>query len=287
MNVLYWILINFDEYISQLLIMNVEMKLVFKVCLLIVSLPLLTSCSSNQKELVPVVLKADSIDQILPLEDSLVMPVLYQRIPNLNTVPIATSKEKFIAVVLPAILVAKYNLNKEQQSIRSLLLKKTWNANDSIFYKTQLKRFKAKDIQDLFVRMATHPNSIILAQAAVESGWGSSRFCQEANNLFGIWSYSTDEPRIPAKGSNVFLRKYSDISKSIEDYFVTIGRAGAYHSFRTIRMKSENISQLLPHLKKYSERGLEYTKQLQKIIDQNDFRKYDNYAIDPNYLVAQ
>ena len=62
------------------------------------------------------------------------------------------------------------------------------------------------------MRLKTHPTSIVLAQAAIESGWGSSRFYKEANNVFGVWSYSENEPRIKAmedrEGKSVYVKKY-------------------------------------------------------------------------------
>lgn len=76
----------------------------------------------------------------------------------------------------------------------------------------------------------------MLAQAAIESGWGSSRFFREANNVFGIWSYNADESRIKAAESRgddvIYLRSYPDLSGAIQDYFVSLGRAKPYSAFR-------------------------------------------------------
>ncbi|MFT6883797.1 MAG: Bax protein, partial [Marinoscillum sp.] len=185
-------------------------------------------------------------------------------------------------------LVSKYRIGRMKGRAEELLDKAVWTADDSIFFNAQAERFKASDLQDLIVRMQTHPNSIVLAQAAVESGWGSSRFFQDANNVFGVWSYNEDEPRIEANshrwGDKIYLRAYEDISESVTDYFETVGRTFAYDTFRTARNNTQDIYQLLPHLKYYSERREEYVAQLTDMIQQNDFTKYDSCRIDPSYF---
>jgi len=243
------------------------------------------SCSNGVKVLHPKVIFATEPSQIISLEDSLVAPILYKKLPNLNDMPVDEAKQKFIAAILPAILIAKHHLKEKKEHLELLQLKQPWSAQDSTFYKKLAHKYKAKDIEQLVFRMHTHPNSIVLAQAAIESGWGSSRFFRKANNLFGVWSYHANEPRIAASKNDVYLRKYEDISQSIEDYFATIGRTRAYHQFRLKRTSTSDIDQLLPLLKHYSERGLSYINQLHTVIRQNDLTQYDHYKIDPRYLI--
>ncbi|MEQ8473006.1 MAG: glucosaminidase domain-containing protein [Marinoscillum sp.] len=241
-----------------------------------------------------IVLKTESVvitspDDIVPLGDSTVAPILYQNIPSFEDLTVEESKQKFIAAVLPAILIAKYRLDKDREEVKLLVNKKEWTPKDSSFYNIQVARFDAKDSTGLLSRMQVHPNSIVLVQAIVESGWGSSRFFQEANNLFGIWSYHANEPRIKAslsRGENkIYLRKYADVSESITDYFETVGRSRAYRYFRKEREKTDDVSRLLPHLRYYSERRDDYVNQLKTIIAQNDLTQYDDYQIDSSYMV--
>ncbi len=244
-------------------------------------------CNEKVKVLETEIITLNSTDQIVSLEDSLVRPVLYHNIPALDGYTVEKSKELFISIVLPAILIAKHHLAIERQKIKILSEKKNWSIEDSSYYQVQSDRFKAKNITGLLNRMTTHPNSIALAQAAVESGWGSSRFFREANNLFGIWAYNDDEPRIAANGNNVHLRKYEDLSMSIEDYFVTLGRARPYRNFRAAKRETDDIYQLLPYLRHYSERDHEYIDQLKTIIVQNNLTQYDKFRIDPRYFVEK
>jgi Bax protein len=128
----------------------------------------------------------------------------------------------------------------------------------------------------------------VLAQAAVESGWGQSRFFLEGSNLFGVWSFDEHEPRIAAtktRGNKyIYLRSYKDMSESIVHYFEILGRAKPYKPLRTARLKTDNPFILLRHLTKYSERGAAYTRQLRKIIKINNLTKFDHYEIDPQYI---
>lgn len=235
--------------------------------------------------------KVDSVSQIELLEDSLVKPVLYSHVAGLDRLTTPRAKKTFISAVLPAVLVAKHNLKEDSLKIAQLVEKRKWNENDSTFYLALKKQFKAKSPEHLLTRMGSLPNSIVLAQAAVETGWGQSRFFLEANNVFGIWSFNTDEPRVQASSARentaIYVRAYENISESITDYFRTLGSARAYHSLRKARLETNDPFQLLPHLKYYSERRTAYTNQLKSVILQNDLTKYDHYKIDPRYLVRE
>lgn len=228
--------------------------------------------------------------QIEPLSDALVKPLLYTNISGLEKLPVPQAKEKFISAVLPAVLVAKNEI--ETLSIQMVVLKdkENWDETDSAFFNEIKIRYKAKDIDDLIFRIGTMPNSIVLAQAAVESGWGQSRFFLEGNNLFGMWSFKANEPRMAAgrtrQGRRIYLRAYPDLSQSIIHYFEILGSSNAYRSLRKERQNTSDPLELLPHLKNFSERRTSYTNQLKEVILQNNLIMYDEYRIDPEYLVA-
>ncbi len=240
----------------------------------------------KERAIEPVFIEINHVSDIVPV-DTMVKPILYRNIGGFDTLSIQENKDKFVAAILPAILITRYRINKDLGKIKEMVNKQTWDPEDSLFFSTQMERFNANDSTDLIVRMHTHPTSIVLAQAVVESGWGKSRFFSEANNLFGIWSYNPDKPRIAAGSSkrNVHLRKYEDISESVMDYFETIARARAYRSFRQARLRTSDVNELLPLLKSYSENRMGYVNQLKNIIEQNNFTQYDHYQLDPEYLV--
>ena len=147
---------------------------------------------------------------------------------------------------------------------------------------TFVNQYKCREINELISKLNTHPTSIVLAQAALESGWGTSRFYREANNLFGVWSYNENESRIKAmedrEGQSVYVRKYDALPESIVSYFKTIAR-GPYSEFRAAREKISEVSVLISYLEVYSELREEYVKRLDQLIQYNKLEKYDSYRL--------
>lgn len=265
------------------------MKLDFnKLFLSAILLIILGSCE-RKTVLRTVQIKVDSLSQIAILEDSLVKPIIYTHVSGLEKQPVDKAKKIFISIILPAVLIAKYQLNEERQLVHELKSKKKWNKEDSSVYHGFKIQYKATDIENLLKRMMAVPNSIVLAQAAMESGWGQSRFFREGNNVFGIWSYNQNEPRLEAslkrQSASVHVRAYKDISHSIMDYFKTLGKANAYRDLRAALQDTDDPFALLPHLKYYSEKRLGYVAQLKTLIEQNNLTQYDRYQIDPKYFV--
>jgi Bax protein len=258
----------------------------------IVAVIFFTQCEEKKKPVVrPLIVRVDSLEQILPLNDTLVRPILYTHVRGLNDLPSKAAREKFIAVVLPSVLVAKYQVEQERKQLLTLHKKEIWDNHDSVFYASIKKRFKAKNVDDALARIGTLPNSLVLAQAAIESGWGQSRFFLEGNNLFGMWSYNSFEPRIAAGKTRakkrIYLRSYVDISQSITHYFDILSKSWAYKSLRKTRQQSSDPYVLLPHLQNFSERRTIYTNQLKKVIDQYDLTRFDNYTLDPEFVAVE
>jgi Bax protein len=236
-----------------------------------------------------------SVEEIQPVSKPMVKPILYTNVLSLKDVPPARQKQKFIALMLPAILIAKFNLEQKQLRIHYLAEQrrrnKTWSREDSAFVRDELDRYDASDIRYLERKIKPHPVSLVLAQAALESGWGTSTFFVEANNVFGVWSYREDEPRIETSARRgeriVFLRKYDNLSLSIENYYETLGRVSAYRTFRKKRFENDNPYAMLPQLNKYSELGRTYTRRLRSVIKDNRLTRYDAFRIDPQYIRIQ
>jgi Bax protein len=236
-------------------------------------------------------IKVDSLEQIVLITDSLVKPFIYSNIAGLEKLPSAEGKHKFISAILPSILVAKYRIEAKRNRIIHLREHKSWDASDSSFYQQTKAHYMAKNDEDLLAKLRPLPNSIVLAQAAIETGWGESRFFIEARNLFGIWSYRGNESRIAAGKTRskkvIYLRAYRDISGSIVDYFELLARSRAYRGLRNAQLSTSDPIELVSHLNFYSEQHSFYTGQLKKIIVQNNLTQYDRYIIDPAYLVEE
>lgn len=232
-----------------------------------------------------------SAEDIHPVEDTLVKPLIYRSIQGMDTLPPEQLVKRFVDVILPAVLVVKRRIEQTRKRVARLKEKERWDAQDSVFFSELSDKYKADDMDDLLRRMHTHPNSIVLAQAAMESGWGTSRFSKEANNLFGVWSFNPDEPRIRALHSrgekSIYLKKYEDLSLSIEDYFLVLARAGVYEGFRKSRMHQQDPYEMVNHLLYYSELRWKYVRQIKFLMKKYDLTQYDQYKIDPQYIVTR
>lgn len=225
-------------------------------------------------------------DSIIIHTDSIVEPIVYRGSPNMHLVSGSERKERFINMMLPSILIAQKKIEEKQREIERLSKKvKSGRASsqDSIVRDSLLQYFKCKDLKQLKKNLHNHPVSIILAQAAIESGWGTSRFFLEANNVFGIWSYNKDEDRIKASATRgetaIYLRKYDNVYGSVYDYLITVARAPAYRDFRNERIENEDPMDLILHLRNYSEMRDEYVKILRKVIRYNNLSQYDSYQL--------
>ena len=258
--------------------------------LCIISLSIIVSCCDTHKSyrIETTSVAIDSLQQIELVSDSFVKPILYSKVIGLGFLPIQKAKATFISAVLPSILIARHHVDENKRRVLYLMKIDTWKRADSVFYQDLTMRYKANNIDDLYVRMITLPNSIVLAQAAVESGWGQSRFFLEGSNLFGVWSFNHYESRIAAAKTrnkkNIYLRSYNDMSESIVHYFEILGKARPYSPLRIVRQNTDNPFLLLPHLKNFSERRMLYIRQLRKIIDLNNLTRYDHYQISPEYI---
>jgi Bax protein len=234
----------------------------------------------------------DSFSQIIQVTDSVVIPVLYDTLLINNLSTISEKKQQFINQVLPAILIVKYREQQKYDRVEFLLSQikagQSLTRNEKLFLDSLVIRYDENSYENLLERLKQHPTSLVLAQAAIESGWGQSRFAMEGNNLFGIRSTPHDKEFQKSLynrgGSRITVKRYSTVSESIEHYLFTIGKNQAYYNFRLKRFKEANIYQLIDELHKYSEKGNDYTKILKQIIIWNDLIKYDSYKIDNNYI---
>ena len=194
---------------------------------------------------------------------------------DIKKMSVAEKKAYFIQSVYPAIKKVYLELEILHEDITKLVQEDPTNQK---LQKLQ-KKYKVKNNEDLLKALKPHPISITLAQAAMESAWGTSRFYQEANNIFGVWSFNKNEPRIAAgetRGAKtIYVKKYSNYEDAVRGYYLTIGRVFAFDEFRELRLKSDDPYTLVEKLDRYSERGAEYGKELKSMISYNNFTKYD------------
>lgn len=141
------------------------------------------------------------------------------------------------------------------------------------------EEYKAESDQHLLAALKPHPPSIVLGQAALESAWGTSRFFVEANNVFGVWSFDSEEPRVAADikrgDKTIWVKKYNSLEDAVGDYYRVLARGHAHQHFRDLRLKTDNPYKLAKKLDQYSEKREVYVEELISLMSYNKLTRYD------------
>ena len=201
-------------------------------------------------------------------------------------------KELFIQIILPLVIKENNNIKLDRKKLFSILNK---SKNTNVEKKWLASKFKQygvvnKDLSTLKIRMDQIPVSMAIAQAAKETGWGTSRFAQEGNALVGEWTWS-DEGIRPADAKNDSthkVMKFKILQASVKAYQRNLNTHSSYKSFRSARAdmrdKKKKLDSMIlsEYLDKYAETGKEYVKILQQIIRQNNLRDFDDAKLLPS-----
>ena len=200
-------------------------------------------------------------------------------------------KDTFIKIVLPLVVAENQKILNDRIKYKKITRKKdaARNKKEKLWLDTKLKEYKVKnkDITELNKRMDIIPISIALAQAAKESGWGTSRFALEGNAIFGQWTWTGTgiAPLDRSKEQNHRILRFPILRASVKAYKNNLNTHKGYKSFRekrfSLRSKNKLISgpKLIHTLDNYAETGKEYTKTLAKIIDQNSLTDFENVKL--------
>ncbi len=144
-------------------------------------------------------------------------------------------------------------------------------------------------IASLLKQIDIIPPSLVLAQAAIESGWGTSRFAKKANNLFGHWCFEQGcglVPKFRDDDKAHEVAKFESVNESIRSYLKNLNSFHRYESFRKLRAQStikqtgKGVLKLLPGLEAYSEQGNLYIKKVSNLIKHNKLQKFDRLFIE-------
>ena len=205
-----------------------------------------------------------------------------QREVDLRELSSVERKKAFVEMLLPAINEVHEEIKENKAIVEKLAVKEELTPEEREFCEGLFKTYKVEygNWKELQGKMVIYPASLILTQGALESGWGTSRFFREGNNIFGMWSTNPNEPRIAANGvrENGFvphLRKYDTIEESVKDIVMTISVSDAYKAVRKLLNEDKSPSEVAHGLIKYSEEGTKYVEKVQKTLEYNEFEKYD------------
>ena len=201
-------------------------------------------------------------------------------------------KELFIQIILPLILEENKKIKLERKTLFSILNKNNNSEEEKNWLKSKFKQYGVvnRDLTTLKIRMDEIPVSLAIAQAAKETGWGTSRFAQQGNALFGQWTYDGDG--IKPAGADVNdkhkVMKFKILKASVRAYQRNLNTHKSYKKFRKVRAiqrdvyGSLNSLELANYLDQYAETGKEYTKILKQIIEQNKLTDFDDAKILPS-----
>ena len=194
-------------------------------------------------------------------------------------------KETFIKIVLPLIVAENERILADREKLLNVSNKKYTTDLEKQWLRQKLLEYKVKkgDLKELIIRMDIIPTSIALAQAAKESGWGTSRFALEGNAIFGQWTWSGKgiAPLDRASDKNHKILKFPILRASVKAYQNNLNTHKSYSKFRqkrlTLRDKNKKIKglELTETLNNYAQTGSEYTKILNQIIKQNRLMDFE------------
>ena len=250
-------------------------------------------------------LSASTIEQLFKDTDynlkdvrktKLVKPVRLSLLPNEMKMIESTEKRKnlFIQIILPLIIEENNRIKLNRKKLFSILNK---NHNSNAEKKWLNEKFKQygvlnKDLSTLKVRMDEVPVSLAIAQAAKETGWGTSRFALEGNALFGQWTWSGEgiKPADADHNATHKVMKFKILKSSIRAYQRNLNTHSGYKEFRmaraALRDNRRNLDGLIlaTYLNKYAETGTEYVKIIKQIIKQNNLTDFDKVKLLPSSI---
>ena len=200
-------------------------------------------------------------------------------------------KTFFIQIVLPLIVEENAKIRLDRKKLFRILSKNINTKKEKLWLKEKFKQYGLKDgdFYSLKIRMDEIPVSLALAQAAKETGWGTSRFAQEGNALFGQWTWNGDgiKPAGAGDDSKHKVAKFSVLKASVRAYQRNLNTHSSYIQFRKERaIQRDNNGkldslELVNFLDKYAETGQTYIDVLKIIIKQNSLTDFDDVNIMP------
>lgn len=220
----------------------------------------------------------------------------YRVLPNMASIQdVKEKKQTFFSFIYPITELANRKVQAEKAWLATM--EKKLNKGQSLaywerhllselgsYYKVDKPQGSTLFFKDLNRRVDIIPASLVLAQAANESAWGTSRFAVEGNNLFGQWCFTKGCGLVPkgrTAGATHEVASFSVVYESVSAYFRNLNTHTSYRMVRDIRQELRGLSlpvdssYLVWGLERYSERGEEYIKDLLDMMNQNKLQSYD------------
>jgi len=239
------------------------------------------------------------------MESLLEVPaILVSKFPgDMASLDMATQKKAFLHVLLPTAMIALAEVEAERTALEKILAKLAQpprrftfapesdkhgllaglSRNELDFLQDLCKKYRVYGVADLRRRISPVPVSLIMAQGALESSWGSSRFALEGNNLFGVRTWRKGGIMSAGQeledGKSLSYATYASLLDSVRAYILMLNRVPAYHALREIREETSDSLVMANGLLRYSERGSDYIADLTQLIKNNGLQSYDQCAL--------
>lgn len=196
--------------------------------------------------------------------------------------PVEKKKELFTKIMLPIILAINAEIENEQIKLDKALIE-----NDLETIENLKAKYNATNIEELKIRIKPIPIEIALGQSAKESGWGSSRFAIEGNNIFGEWTWEPGTGIVPAEraeGEIYEVKKFESLTDSMRSYALKLNSLNYYEDFRLIRAGIIKNKSYEDGLLYYSQQRELYVSTLKDLIDSNNFREFSSMNFELYYI---
>jgi Bax protein len=216
---------------------------------------------------------------------------------NSDQLPVATKKSIFFRIMTPLILISNEEILRERGIVKNASLDSQTLIDIAVKYKV-VKNDQASlteaNRQTLLTRVDILPPSLALAQAAEESGWGTSRFARKGNAYFGQWDFSGNGMKPLQQRQelgNYGVARFDSPLASVEGYMLNLNTNAAYNKLRILRteMRADDTPirgyELAGTLGRYSERGDAYIKGLRQMISFNKLEPVDEIQLSNNKLI--
>ena len=225
-----------------------------------------------------------------------VKPIYLTKLPkDLKTLGDAkTKRELFIKIVLPLILHENEKIIDDRKRLFKILGKNFNSPGEKVWLNRRFKEYKIKDkdLAELKMRMDIIPVSLAIAQAANESGWGTSRFALEGNALFGQWTWSKKgiSPKNKDPDQSHKILQFQILKASVRAYKNNLNTHNAYKEFREVRAKLRQSGTIITglalskYIKNYAAIGEKYVNIIEGIIEQNSLTDFDKANLLPTKL---
>jgi len=227
-------------------------------------------------------------------DEKKIKPIYFTRLPkDLDSIKnVQRKKDLFLQIVLPLVVAENEKIKFDRIKLKKILSSKMTTDKEKLWLRQKLRDYKVKksDMKELSLRMDIVPTSIALAQAAKESGWGTSRFALEGNAIFGQWTWNGKgiEPLERSGEQTHKILKFPILRASVKAYITNLNTHNGYKDFRNKRLKLRKSNKrlkgldLIHKLDNYAQTGKEYTIILEKIIRQNSLYDFENVEVQDN-----